>query len=69
MKALKSPLAKQLLADPEARKELRVFLMSKTVAASALSQSQKPMPTNQYISFRTNGSIVRVSPRVVLRAA
>lgn len=70
MKALKSPLAKQLLADPDARKELRIFLMNKTTAASALSQPEKaPPPMEQYISFSTNGSTVRVTPKVVLRAA
>ena len=69
MKALKSPLAKQLLADPNARREFRNFLMHKTMAASAFSQQGETPSTVRYISIRTDGSTVLVKPKVVLRAA
>lgn len=40
MKALKSPLANELLADPQARDELRRFLVAKRPSAVSTDQPQ-----------------------------
>lgn len=62
MKALKSSLAKKLLADPVARKEFRSFLMNRVPAAS--DGKQQPQ-----IEISMDGKTVHVTPKVVLRAA
>lgn len=57
MKALKSPLAKQLLAHPESKEQLRRFLISK----SAPSQYRKMV-------IDVPGQSKKVSPRFVPKA-
>jgi hypothetical protein len=60
MKALKSQLAKDVLADPDAKGRLRAYLAEKSVT---------PYVTGAVIEVRTNGRMVRVKPTVVPKAA
>lgn len=64
MKALKSPLAKEVLADPKAKGQLRSFLASKSAARAG-----EPELPAAVIEFRSNGRTVRVKPVVVPKAA
>ncbi|GGY51336.1 hypothetical protein GCM10007387_37160 [Pseudoduganella albidiflava] len=59
MKALKSQLASEVLADPEGRKHLREFL---TRGAS------DGAPPSEFLFRRPNGETVRLSPRIVPKA-
>ena len=62
MKALKSPLANELLADEQARNELRRFLISNhSRSASSVSQAGR-------IQVRRGTSAVTVSATVVPKA-
>jgi len=58
MKALKSPLAKKLLADPESKAQLRSFLIGK----SAQNQSGT-------IVIKVPGQSKQVSPKLVAKAS
>ena len=61
MKALKSPLAKAVLADPKASEQLRAFLASK---------SEQGDPRNAtVIEVNFEGRTLRVKPVVVPKAA
>jgi len=61
VKALKSDLAKALLADPRAKEKLRTFLTTRASAGSA--------PTaDVLIEVQDQGKKVRVTPTVVPKA-
>jgi hypothetical protein len=60
MKALKSQLAKDVLADPDAKGRLRAFLAERSVTPGA---------NGGVIEVRTNGRTVRLKPTVVPKAA
>jgi hypothetical protein len=64
MKALMSPLAKVVLADPKAKVQMRAFLAAKSEAADA-SQGNG----DDIIEVEYEGRTVRVKPTVVPRAA
>jgi hypothetical protein len=64
MKALKSPLAKEILADPLAKKQLRVYLAHKS-AQTALSGNVAPAPIELPSRLGTH----RYVPTVVPKAA
>jgi gamma-glutamyl:cysteine ligase YbdK (ATP-grasp superfamily) len=57
MKALKSQLATELLADPKARDQLRQFMTSKHPQAQAARQSV----TGEFEIRRTGGQAVRAT--------
>lgn len=59
MKALKSQLASEVLADPVARKHLREFL-TRGVSDAA--------PRSEFEFRRPNGETVKISPRIVPKA-
>jgi hypothetical protein len=62
MKALRSPLAKQVLADPEARARLRQFVGSSLESGRALPETR--------VALRTDGkTVVYYQPVVVPKAA
>ncbi|MDQ6877286.1 MAG: hypothetical protein M3082_06235 [Candidatus Dormibacteraeota bacterium] len=62
MKALKSNLGRAVLADPQAKSQLRDFLAKKTAAGSGAARTS--------IRVRTgNGQFVDVTPVVVPKAA
>jgi len=62
MKALKSELAKSVLADPAAARQLRQYLVTKGEAANRPG-------AGVYIDLKTGSGIVRLKPRVVPKAA
>jgi hypothetical protein len=65
MKALKSPMAKKVLADPKAKEQLRQYLALKSAPASSRSAS-----SGMFIEVRSpEGRTVRVKPVVVPKAA
>jgi hypothetical protein len=57
MKALKSQLASELLADPKARDQLRKFMTSKRPAPQAARQPA----TDEFEIRRTGGQAVRAT--------
>lgn len=57
MKALKSQLAAELLADPKARDQLRQFMTSKRSQAQAARQSA----SGEFHIRRTGGQAVRAT--------
>ncbi|WP_338770722.1 hypothetical protein [Massilia sp. METH4] len=59
MKALKSQLASEVLADPVARKHLREFL-TRGAADGA--------PATEFMFRRPSGEVVKISPRIVPKA-
>jgi hypothetical protein len=64
MKALMSQLAKDVLADPQAKGQLRAYLAAKSsraIAANAAGLDEKPA----VIELRTAGRTLRLLPRVV----
>lgn len=56
MKALKSKLASEMLADPTAREQLRQFLIGGRDAAK------------EFVFHRPNGETVRIKPTFVPKA-
>lgn len=62
MKALKSTMAKKLLADPKAKEELRKYLATKSLTPGRLA-------SGMFIEVRSEGGTVRVKPVVVPKAA
>lgn len=58
MKALKSQLASELLADPKARDQLRRFMVAKRIGAAA-SQRQ-PVDDATRIQRESGGSVTAV---------
>ncbi len=63
MKALKSPMAKKVLADPKAKEQLRRYLATKSAQGSIALSSL-------YIEVRSQeGRVVRIKPVVVPKAA
>jgi hypothetical protein len=66
MKALKSKLASEILADPAASVQLRQFLLNKSTSASAAMPRQAL--TGQFEIRRGNGA-VRIEATVVPKAA
>ena len=64
MKALKSELAKKVLADHQARGQLRVFVASKSSRPDAAANG-----TPQQITVRDEGGIRIFKPVVVPKAA
>jgi hypothetical protein len=66
MKALKSRLAREVLADPRAKDQLRTFLATK----SSMTMNQgRDSSTGTFIEFSSEGRKVRVIPTVVRKAA
>lgn len=63
MKALKSKLASQLLADPAASGQLRDFLINRNVNAERLPQA----PADQFV-IRSKDGVVTVRASVVPKA-
>ena len=63
MKALKSKLASQLLADPAASGQLRDFLVNRNVSAERRQQA----PENQFV-IRSKDGVVTVRASVVPKA-
>jgi hypothetical protein len=59
MKALKSQLASEVLADPEARKHLREFLTR---------GRSEGAPPSEFLFRRPNGETVKLTPRIVPKA-
>lgn len=57
MKALKSPLASELLADPKARDQLRQFLVTKRPSELLTRQAV----SGQFEIRRSSGATVKVS--------
>jgi O-methyltransferase involved in polyketide biosynthesis len=57
MKALKSQLATELLADPKARDQLRQFMTSRRSAQNAVRHST----TGEFQIHRTGGQAVRAT--------
>ena len=62
MKALKSDLAKSVLADPTATGQLRQYLATKGQASARPS-------SGVYIDLKTRDGTIRLKPRVVPKAA
>ncbi|WP_417068449.1 hypothetical protein [Niveibacterium terrae] len=58
MKALKSDLAKKVMADPKAREQLRRFLVTRSGRA--------PAPV---IELSVEGKLLRFTPKVVAKAS
>lgn len=65
MKALKSKLASQLLADPQASDQLLDFVLGKTARAGV----QKSAVTGQFVIRGEDGRPMQVSARVVPKAS
>jgi hypothetical protein len=65
MKALKSKLASQLLADPQASDQLLDFVLGKTARTGV----QKSAVTGQFVIRGEDGRPVQVSARVVPKAS
>jgi hypothetical protein len=63
MKALKSKLASQLLADPAASDQLRDFLVNRNMSRDQRQQA----PADQFI-IRSNDGVVAVRATVVPKA-
>lgn len=63
MKALKSNLAKDVLADPKAKDQLRHYLAMKS------AQPMTRDASGMFIEVRSKGGVVRVKPEVVPKAA
>jgi len=63
MKALMSQLAKDVLADPQAKGQLRAFLAAKSSRAVAANAAEAAAPT--VIELRTASRTLRLLPRVV----
>lgn len=74
MKALKSPRAQAVLADPAAKHQLRAFLASRSQAAasapaaSAVSRAAPSTAPDGVIEVKSHGKTVRVGLRVVAKA-
>lgn len=64
MKALKSSLAKDVLADAKAKGQLRAFLAVKSAQGGDRSGRDSDV-----IEVLSNGRLVRVKPMVVAKAA
>lgn len=65
MKALKSKLASQLLADAQASDQLLDFVLGKTARAGV----QKSAVTGQFVIRGEDGRAMQVSARVVPKAS
>jgi hypothetical protein len=65
MKALKSQLAKDVLADPRAKDQLRSYLARRTAAATAAGDAGP----ETLIELRTEGRVLRLRPVAVPKAA
>ncbi|AKJ29481.1 hypothetical protein AAW51_2790 [Caldimonas brevitalea] len=65
MKALKSPLAKQLLADAQAKHELRTYLADKASVPERVAAAGSP----QVIELRSPHGTLRLQPVAVPKAA
>ena len=63
MKALKSPLAQRVLADPRGKVQLRTFLATKSTATDGQRRMSQP------IEIRSGDATVRVRASVVPKAA
>lgn len=63
MKALQSSIARDVLADPRAREQLRTFLTTPTPAASTRAGAPGPV-----IELRIGGRTLRFKPVVVPKA-
>jgi hypothetical protein len=64
MKALQSPMAREILADPKAREQLRAFL-----GLPATDGASRTFVPPVVIELRTGGRTVRLKPVVVPKAA
>lgn len=75
MKALMSPLAKAVLADPQAKGQLRHYLARKSAIAAQAAQSPSDAPAAEaplatVIELKADGGRTRkLTPIVVPRAA
>lgn len=67
MKALKSPTAKALMADPQARAKLRAFLTVETT----IDEKRPPIDEDEYVIVVQSkaGKTLRVRPVIVPKAA
>ncbi len=66
MKALKSPLAREVLADPQASEQLRQFMVARERSAAG----ERVAPASQVIVLRQpKGRTLRLKPMVVPKAA
>jgi hypothetical protein len=68
MKALKSQLAKDVLADPRAKDQLRSYLARRTAAATTVTVAGEAGPET-LIELRTEGRVLRLRPVAVPKAA
>jgi hypothetical protein len=66
MKALKSQLAKDVLADPRAKDQLRSYLARRTAAANAPGEAPAG---DTLIELRSAGRVLRLRPVTVPKAA
>lgn len=71
MKALMSPLAKAVLADPQAKGQLRHYLARKSaIAAQAAPEAADAVPQATVIELKSDGGrTLKLTPVVVPRAA
>lgn len=71
MKALMSPLAKAVLADPQAKGQLRHYLARKSaIAAQAAPEAADVSPQATVIELKADGGrTLKLTPVVVPRAA
>ena len=72
MKALMSPLAKAVLADPQAKGQLRHYLARKSAIAAQAAQEAPtaPPPQATVIELKAaGGRTLKLTPVVVPRAA
>lgn len=71
MKALMSPLAKAVLADPQAKGQLRHYLARKSaLAAQVVQEEPSPAPQATVIELKASGGrTLKLTPVVVPRAA
>lgn len=68
MKALMSPLAKAVLADPQAKGQLRHYLAQKSSLAAQSPATERPQAT--VIELKSeSGRTLKLTPVVVPRAA
>jgi hypothetical protein len=66
MKALKSPLAREVLADPLASEQLRQFMVARERSASG---ERAPVGPQVIVLRQTQGRTLRLKPVVVPKAA
>lgn len=67
MKALKSQLAKDVLADPRAKDQLRSYLARRTAAAN--TPGEAAAGNEPLIELRADGRVLRLRPVTVPKAA